>query len=288
MTPATAILLALVLSILLIVFSLGARSTLDDALWLFRRPLELLRAITAIYIVVPAFAVALCLLFDLSPPVRFALVALSVSPLPPILPNKQLKVGGDQGYAISLLIAASLIALVATPLLLSLAGRMLAVEAAIPSVEVAKKLMLTVGAPLAAGMLLRAFAPRAADAVANYAFKAGMLLLLLGVIVILVSQWRAIVSLIGNGSVLAIAATVAVGLLAGHLLAGEETDRGALALAASTRHPGVAISIAAVNFEDMKQIAVAAVLLFLLVNILVSLPYVRWMKRHAATAPAPA
>jgi hypothetical protein len=48
----------------------------------------------------------------------------------------------------------------------------------------------------------------------------------------------------------------------------------------------VAIAIATANFADQKQIAVAAVLLFLVVDIVVSIPYVKWVKGHSV-APQP-
>lgn len=284
MSAVNPVVLALILSIFLIVFSLGTRSTLDDALWLFRRPLQFLRAMIAIYAIVPAFAITLCLVVPLPPPVQLALVALAVSPLPPILPNKQMKMGAEQSYTIGLLVAASLFALVATPLLITIAADILGVSAALSPLKVARTLLITVGAPLAAGMVLKAYAPAAADLVERFASIAGKMLLLLGLLVVLFVEWREIISLIGNGALLAIGATVAVGLAAGHLLAGGSgRERAALAVAAATRHPGVAIAIATVNFADWKQLAIAAVLLFLLVNVIVTIPYVRWTKRHSSS-----
>jgi len=58
----------------------------------------------------------------------------------------------------------------------------------------------------------------------------------------------------------------------------------ALALAAATRHPGVAIAIGAAGFPEQKQDTTAAVLLFLLVNGAVTAPYVRWMKLRSESA----
>lgn len=282
MTAHTVVLISVIVSVLLIVFALGARSSLDDALYLFRNPALLTRSMVALYVVVPAFAVALCLLFDLSPPVKFALIALSVSPLPPILPNKSFKSGGDEAYVIGLLVAASIVALLVTPLLVALTANIMGVEAAISPLKVARTLLITVGVPLAAGMLLKAFAPKAADSVRKYATAIGTVLLLLGVVAILVAQWREVLALIGNGSVLAIAAMVAVGLLAGHLLEGEGSGRRtSLALAAATRHPGIAIAIATLNFPDLRRPALAAILLYFIVNAIVSIPYLRWAKREA-------
>jgi BASS family bile acid:Na+ symporter len=54
-----------------------------------------------------------------------------------------------------------------------------------------------------------------------------------------------------------------------------------LALSTASRHPGVALAIAHANFPDEK-LAPAAVLLYLIVSGIVSLPYLRWNRRcHA-------
>lgn len=89
MPAAEIVKLVLIASIMLIVLSLGLRTSMNDVLWLPRRPARLLRSVAAIYLVVPAAAVGLCLAFPLALPVKIALVALAVSPLPPLLPMKQ-------------------------------------------------------------------------------------------------------------------------------------------------------------------------------------------------------
>ena len=73
-------------------------------------------------------------------------------------------------------------------------------------------------------------------------------------------------SLIGNGSLLALAAFVAVGLAAGHLLGGPNAaDRLVLALSTATRHPVIALTVAKANFPDEPLLG-ATVLLYLLVG----------------------
>ena len=72
------------------------------------------------------------------------------------------------------------------------------------------------------------------------------------------------------------------GLAAGHLLGGPQSeDRTALALSTSSRHPAVALAMASANFPDQKLIP-AAILLYLIVNAIVSLPYLAW-RRHRLT-----
>lgn len=72
------------------------------------------------------------------------------------------------------------------------------------------------------------------------------------------------------------------GLLAGHWLGGPDPDdRTALAIASSTRHPGVALAIAQLNFPEETRMP-AVLSLFLLVNALETLPYGAWRRRRLA------
>src|SRR5215471_9944965 len=87
------------------------------------------------------------------------------------------------------------------------------------------------------------------------------------------------VSLVGHGTVVAIGAFSLAGLAAGHLLGGPDPDDCAvLALATASRHPGVALAIASANFPGQTLVP-AAILLYLVVSALVSIPYLAWRLR---------
>jgi BASS family bile acid:Na+ symporter len=279
----TLVRLGLLVSIWLIVLSIGARASPESALFVLRRPAVLARALAAMFLVVPAFAVFLAATTSLPPAIRFAIVAMSVGPVPPVLPFKQMKAGAEEAYAIGLLVAASLASIVLTPLLVAAAARLLGANAQVGGAQVARTLLLSIGLPLAAGMALRAASGRVALAVSNLAQRAGSLVLLAVFAVMVAAAWREILSLLGNGSALAIAAAVAVGLLAGHLLA-REPYRAALALAAASRHPGVALAIAAMSYPDQTRPITAALLIYLLITMLVTGAYLRWVSGRAAAA----
>jgi BASS family bile acid:Na+ symporter len=105
-------------------------------------------------------------------------------------------------------------------------------------------------------------------------------LLGLGLLAVLVRSMPTVLSLIGNGSVLAFAAFVAVGLATGHLFGGPNADdRLVLALSTATRHPMIALTVARANFPDEPMLG-ATVLLYLLVGLLIGLPYQVWQKRR--------
>ncbi len=105
------IVLVLKASIALSVFAIGLKATFSDATYLFRRPDKLVRALLSMSVLMPLFALVLVLLFDLRPAVKIALIVISVSPIPPIFPNKAFKAGGTERYTIGLVVLLVLCAL---------------------------------------------------------------------------------------------------------------------------------------------------------------------------------
>lgn len=279
MTPDQALKLLLIVSIFLNVFALALRARAADVLFLFREWRLGLRAFVAMFLVVPAVAVAIALLFELKPAVEVALIALALAPVPPLLPRKQIKAGGTASYVTGLLVGASLASVVVAPVGLHLIGRVFGAEAAIAPAKIAITLGLTIGAPLALGLFVARLLGDRAGGVANVVAKLAGILLLLGVLALLVVLAPAIWEVIGDGTLLALLALIVAGLVAGYYLAGRVPGhRTALSLAAAARHPGVALAIVAVNFPEAK-LAAAAIVLAALLNAVVSLPLLRVMAR---------
>jgi BASS family bile acid:Na+ symporter len=157
------ILLVLKISIMLNVLALGLKATPEDATYLFRRPRELGRAFLSMNVVMPLTALALGLAFDLKPAVKIALVALSVSPIPPVFPKKALKAGGKQDYAIGLLVAAVAV----IPITMEIVGRLVGIPLQMPVRSVAALVLSTMLVPLLVGIGVRWFAPAIAERAAK-------------------------------------------------------------------------------------------------------------------------
>ncbi len=279
MTAQTLVLLALKASILLSVFAIGLASRVEDTLFLLRRPGLLLRSVLAINVVMPLVAAAMAWTFDLPVAVEVALVALAVSPVPPLLPKKQIKAGGEPSYAIGLLVVAALIAILFVPLAVELVGLAFHLPVHMTAWPIARLVFATVLAPLLAGILVRRLAPELA---ARFARPVGLfanVVLMLCVVAVLLTAWPAIVAFVGTGALWAVALFVGVGLAVGHWLGGPDPhDRSVLALAAATRHPGVALAIASANFPGDTTI-LPAFLLYLIFGAVLAIPYVMWRRR---------
>jgi BASS family bile acid:Na+ symporter len=287
MTLANLLPAALQTSIFLLVLSIGLTATPQDVALMFRRPGKLLRMVVAMDVVVPAFAVAVVLVFDLHRAVEIALVAIAISPVPPFLPIKAMKPGAQRSYTIGLLVAAAILSVAFIPLAMILLDQLSPAALAMSPVTVAKAVSLSVLVPLAAGIAVRRFAPGFAERAARRVLLVAVALLAAAMLPVLVIAVPAIVSLIGNGTILAFAALVAAGLAAGHLLGGPQPEeRTMLAFATASRHPAVAVALAHANFPD-DRLVVPAVLLYLIICAIVTIPYGRWMERRAGDPAAP-
>jgi bile acid:Na+ symporter, BASS family len=286
MTIAELVPLILKLSIMVMVFTIGLGAEPRELIYLLRHPSQLLRSITAMSLVMPVVAVGLVKLFALSPPLEIALVCLALSPVPPILPNKMIKAGGGHAYVLSLLVIAGLFAIVWIPLAGLILDRLFPAQISIPPGPVAKLVLMTVLGPILAGVVVRRLAPALADRLVRPVGLVATLVLLGGLVLILIKAGPRLLALIGDGTLLAIAAFVILGVAVGHLLGGPSPgDRTVLALGTASRHPGIAMAIAAITYPLAKAVP-AEILLYLLVSAVVTAPYLMWRKRSVETDAA--
>jgi bile acid:Na+ symporter, BASS family len=273
-------------SIFLVVFALGLKAERGDALYLFKRPWLLIRSIVSMNVIMVFFAAAMAALFDLPAVVNITIVALALSPVPPILPNKQEKAGGSYSYAIGLLVAASLAAIVIAPLAVTVLGNLFGREAAISPYKLATVVFISVCLPLLLGMAARLILKDKAMRLARLLSAVGTALLVIAVLPVLFTATTLIWELIGDGALLALTAFALLGLAVGHLLGGpHQEDRMDLALATSTRHPGVALAIASLSLPGEKAV-LAIVLYHLIIGAVVSLPYMKWQRKTVQAGPS--
>ena len=273
--------LALKSSIMLTLFGFGLQATFEDLLFLVRKPQMLVKSLGAIFIIMPLFAILMTNAFSLNSTVVTALIALSISPIPPLLPKKVTKSGGRASYELGLMVIAAALSIAFIPMAVYVVGKYFDRPFAMESSAVAKVIVLSVLLPLAAGMLIHRVAPAKAERIAHPLIRVAGIVLLIGVLCILVFALPTAWSLIGDGTILAFIAFVIVGLAVGHLLGGPDSDdRAALALSTACRHPGLAIAIAGANMPEDHHV-VSAVLLYVITNVFFTIPYIAWQRKRA-------
>lgn len=287
MTTQALILHCLQASIIGTVFSFGLQATISDAMFLVRHPGLLLRSVVAIFIVMPVVAILMVEAFALTHATEIALVVLALAPIPPLLPKKESKAGGEGAYALGLMVVMGLLAIVLVPLLASLLGSWFNRDFRMPPQAIARIIVIMIVVPLLAGMVARALAPALAAKLARPIALGSMVLLLCAAAPILFAAMPIVYNLLHSGTLLAIVAFIIIGLAVGQLLAGPVPQRQTvLALSTASRHPAIALAIAKTNFPDEPFLA-ATIVLYLLVVTVLALPYVKWRRRRSVGVQPP-
>jgi bile acid:Na+ symporter, BASS family len=274
MTAHQAVLLALQASVLLTVFGFGLQASGSDLLYLVRRPSLLARSLAAMFVVMPILAVVLVRVLELRQSFEIALVALAISPVPPLLPKKQDKAGGQSAYALGLMAVVSLLAIAVVPLSLWVLGRYFKRPLQMPPAAIAKIVVMMTLLPLITGVIVRTIVPALAVRLEKPTKVIATVLLGAGAAALLISAFPVLAALIDIGMVLATAVFVGVGLAAGHALGGPHPEEATvLALSTASRHPAIALGIAKINFPNEPYLG-ATILVYLLVLTVISVPYV--------------
>jgi BASS family bile acid:Na+ symporter len=275
------ILLALKCAIAATVFTYGLQATRNDLLYVVQRPGLLLRSLVAVLVVMPLLVVAAVYYLELPQPTAVVLIALAISPVPPLLPRKQKKAGGVAPFGLGLLVVLALVSVVTMPLSVALFNWLFAQPLAVGPVAILKIVLTMIIAPLAVGMLVAKLAPGLVAHLLPTVRRVATLLLFAGVLALLAGRLRGALSAVGHWRVVAIVAFVIAGRVVGHWLGGPEPEHASvLALSSASRHPAIALSISVVNFPG-EQFAPTLVL-YLILCTLLAIPYVKWQRGRSA------
>jgi BASS family bile acid:Na+ symporter len=278
MSMDTVIKLGLVAGIVLIVFAIGVRARIENPLLLVRRPALALRAMVAMFVLLPLFALMVTRLLPLQQGVGAALLGVAVSPMLPPWAKTASKVGAKDDYVFGLQVIATVFSIFVVPVMLWLVELVFDVRATFNPFAFSMVLLVTVGLPMALGLATGRYRPGSAPRLADLTERGGNVLLVLGVIGLLVTSGSVIPAVIGQGTLLAI--------LAGHLLGGPDPgNRGALATATASRHPGIALLLASEVFPDSERAILGTVLLYLIASIAITVPYQRWRRKVLVDVP---
>jgi BASS family bile acid:Na+ symporter len=273
-------------SVFVTVLATGLVATWRDATYLLRTPGLLARSFLSMFIVMPIICIGAALLFHLPPAIKVALVAFSISPVPPFLQRKELMAGGHKGFVVSLLSLAAVLSIMFVPVVASLFGQWFNRPAEVPPQKVALMVLVTILIPLILGMLVRSRMPALADKASGPVGLVGIGLLLVCLVPLAIKFWPLLASFIGDGTVLVLALIALLGTAVGHFLGGPGPfERNVLALSTSARHPGVALAIATSAYAEGK-LALGAVLLYVVVVNVVTVPYVIWSMRQSRGSSA--
>ena len=240
----------------------------------------LARAALANYLLVPALAIVLLLLFDAAPMVAAGFLVLAVCPGAPFGPLFAGIARADVPQAVGLMVILAGSSAIVSPLLLLLLARLFGPEALrIDPVGMVGALLIAQLLPLLFGLLLRHRSPQLAERLARPLELVSKILNLGVVVAILVSQFHMLAQIRLRGFVgmlMLLSGTLAIGWLAG---APRQDARRTMALTTALRNVGVGLVIVTGSFAGTP--AVPAALAYGIVEVLGSLLVALWWGRSA-------
>ena len=278
------------ITIFLAVLVEGMSVSRADVEYLFRKPGRLIRTVLPMKILGPIVAITVCSLFALHPAVIVALVTLSMTPVGALFPQGMLALVRTErsAHAHGLFVATTVLSVVLTPLAVEVVNVFYGERFHLNPLTVANVAVGALLLPLGIGFVIGRIFPAAELWVPAIQQASGRLFLLclMGFTIL---GWSRMAVIIRDGTLPAIVIISMCGLAVGHLLGGpDEDDRTVLAFATVSRHPGVAIAIAALTREPLAPIGV---LLSVVVNEVAVVPYRSWrhrLRRRDSAASAPA
>lgn len=276
--------IAFQISLFVVFLGYGLTAQVADVTHLLRLPDLLTRSLLAVLLIAPVTATVLVGVLDLPPQVAIALVTLALSPLPPLLPRRGENAGGHVQYGLGLVLILAVLALpvicVATPLIGHVFGRQYVASTWSP----AELMLISVVAPLVAGMAIRSRRPALADRIRGPIERVQRWAMPVAAVILLIDAAPSMWKLLGQTALIAMVLFVGSMFLVGHVLGGPERESSAvLAFASSCRHPAIALTIASADSPNADEHG--AVALYGLITAVLAALYVYWMRRRA-TAPA--
>lgn len=257
------------LSVALVMFTQGLGISPAEVFKCFKeRPGLMLRSLIACLVLVPAAAVAIILVLKPSPGVAIGLAIMAACPPAPLMLQTATKPGkGSAPFMASIHLSLALLALLSVPAVLYLISQPLGFPAEVALGTLAWTLARTILIPVGLGLILRGLVPDFADKLLPIVSRVGSIGLLISMLALLAVLSPTLIQM-DPWSYVVIASVSIAGLLIGHLLGPNDPhERTSLAIETGVRHPGLAFTIAAMNFTPEKALPVMGpcILTFILI-----------------------
>jgi predicted Na+-dependent transporter len=204
-------------------------------------------AVVANFILVPALAYLITLLFSLDDSVEIGLILLSTAAGAPFLPKLAEVAKGNIAFSVGLMVLLMLVTIIYLPLVLPL----LLGDVEVNPWEIARSLIVMMLIPLAVGLFIKArYDDTAAKMQPTFSMASNIALLTLAVLG-LVLNFSSMIDLVGSMGILAGIIFIIVAAAIGFVLGGSDSGiKNVMGLGAAQRNLSAALVVAAQNFTS--------------------------------------
>jgi bile acid:Na+ symporter, BASS family len=240
---------AVAVLVVVMMLAIGLRTAPSELRAVARRPLPLLAMLAVNVVLVPLVALLVTTVAELPPGTAVGLLLCAASPGGPMGPLFADQAHGHRASAVTAMVVLATLAVLTVP---SSLGLLLGVSAGI---EVNRLVLPMIGTlfgfqllPLAAGMAIRRWAPKAADKLARPANIAANLMLVGVILGLLATKWRVLVSIGALGLALCVLLVLA-NLALGASTSRDAAERRSYAIVTGVRNISLALLLSATFFQ---------------------------------------
>jgi BASS family bile acid:Na+ symporter len=267
---------------------MGAALTMGMILQPLKNAKLVILALVANFVLAPAFAYAITLVFPMPEDLKIGLIVLGCAAGAPFLPKLAQSAKGPLGFSVGMMVLLMVGTIIYMPIVMPLLLQGVSVN----PWDIAKSLIVLMLVPLAIGLLIRSHSVEDGERLKDLMGKISTLGLLIMMVTALALNISSIIDFIGSWGLLALVVFIVGSLLIGMLLGGREPGtRAVMGLGTAQRNISAAIVVVTQNFpgrDELPFVLVAAIL-----GLLILLPIAKRLggkqvSPEAATAVADA
>jgi BASS family bile acid:Na+ symporter len=262
--------------------SMGLSLTVAQVTGPLRNARFVVMALLANFVVVPVAAYVLIRVFSLDESLAIGLLLVGLAAGAPSLPKTAEIAKVDTATATGLMVLLILVTIIILPIVLPL----LLTGVEVGFWDIASNLVVLLLIPLAVSLFVRARWESVTATAQPYAAQASSFSLLALMVLMVVLNWRNVVSLIGSGGLLASLTLIVIALVVGYLLGGKgASTKWVLALGTGQRGIAAAMVVATMNFSGDPNVLVM-IIVYSLITLFVLVPLAGELGKRAKAAEA--
>lgn len=266
-------------TLFVVLLDLGIAIVAGEFRWVLHRPLLMARAMFAVLIAVPAIVWLTTTVFELPRSAEIGMMLIAITPGAPVALRNAVKAGGHRVFASALQIAIAVSAIFSIPLWIAGLDEYYAGSASVDPRHLGRQVVAAQLLPLALGVAMRSWLPRASLRLEPSLQRVGSILLVVLLALVLVDVHEMVLGAGVRVGAAIVAATV-LALLVGHLLGGPyEATRTATAISSASRNAGLALLVATLN--NAAPAIVATVIAYFVLSGGTVIAYALWRRHHA-------
>ncbi len=269
----------LMVSIIFLMLGVGLRTAFGEVVNVVRQLGPVIRGILANFLVVPLLFYLALQFLPFRPDVVIGLLIMAAVPVAPMVPPFVDKAKGDVLYAVGLMTVVALLCVPLTPAILLLCLPKSEAGLELSVIQIIQTLLTAQLIPIGLGMAINHFSRKWTEKLLLVVPKIGQVGLLISIIMIVVVQGKGIVQL-GVLPNLAVVLGIVVSLLIGHWMMFGESAQRQRSLAISTAIRNVGLGLLIVNNNYPGTPAVAVVLVFGVLSMVIAIVYGKLMARR--------